>query len=280
MEIQRRRLRRWVARVRFSTLFTAASILSGCVSLIQTTAIPGATQVSPPDVPSAGWEALARGLERRIYLPRPNNPLVQLIALRIDPARFTFRVHYRPGQPLSLQRWQETLPSTVAFINANFFDPQNNALGLVVSDGVVYGQSFTDRGGTFGVANGEAWVRSNLLQPYNGEPLEQAAQAFPMLLVDGTASYTNSRDVDVSRRTVVAQDSSGRIIFLVTALAGLSLPELSAYLPTTDLNLVYALNLDGGGSTMLYVGAGPSPQLVHSFDAVPAVIAVYPRATP
>jgi hypothetical protein len=65
---------------------------------------------------------------------------------------------------------------------------------------------------------------------------------------------------------------------MVTPLVGMTLVELSEYLPTTDLELRTAVNLDGGGSTMLYLNVpGGIEYTLSSFDPVPAVLAVYPR---
>jgi uncharacterized protein YigE (DUF2233 family) len=178
---------------------------------------------------------------------------------------------------LNLRRWETALPDAAAIVNANFFDPQNRILGLLIADSVTHGQSFTDRGGTMFVQNGVPGVRSNLIQPYAGEAFEQAVQAFPMLVVDGAASYTNPNDTDASRRTVVAEDDAGRITILATPLIGLRLNELSAFLATSDMNIVTALNLDGGGSTMLFIRADARPYYLQAFDPVPAVLAIYPR---
>src|SRR5690606_27555219 len=188
---------------------------------------------------------------------------------RINPALYTFRAHYRPGEPLPLSDWQAELNDAVVFINANFFDPDHTINGLLVADGVMFGESFRDRGGTFLVQNGLPHLRSNLAEPYtSGEPIEQAVQAFPMLVIDGQTAYTQPGNV--SRRTVIAQDNQGRILLMVTPLAGLSLNALSAYLPTTDLGIVHALNLDGGGSTMLFANSSTSePYRLPSFDPVP-----------
>jgi exopolysaccharide biosynthesis protein len=60
---------------------------------------------------------------------------------------------------------------------------------------------------------------------------------------------------------------------MATPFLGLSLAELSAYLPTTDLNIVTALNLDGGGSTMMSVN--PQGFSIPSFDPVPTILAIY-----
>ncbi|HLU12030.1 MAG TPA: phosphodiester glycosidase family protein, partial [Oceanobacillus sp.] len=254
------------------------SLLSGC--MLSQNFPPTATTIQPTVDTSPAeevWETLAPGLERRVYRPGGEYTLTQFVVLRIDPALYTFRAHYRPGQPLSLQGWRENLPDAVAFVNANFFDPQNNALGLLVADGVVYGQAFPGYGGMLQVQNGQVRVRSNIVEPYVGEPLEQAVQAFPVLVTNGQASYANTQGDRISRRTVVGQDSTGRIILMVTAsFVGMRLVDLSNYLPTTDLDLVTAVNLDGGGSTMMAINV-PSPFQVLSFDAVPAVLAVYAR---
>jgi hypothetical protein len=243
----------------------------GCVmaSRLPTAAVPTPT----PD--TSGWRILAPGLEQRSYRPE-GNLLGELYVLRIDPNLYTFRAHYRPGTPLNLSAWQNELRGAVAFVNANFFDEQGHILGMLVADGVVYGQSLVNHGGTFLVLNGQPRLRSNIYEPYAGELYEQAVQAFPMLLLNGQSVYNPARQEPVSRRTVVAQDRQGRVLLMATPLFGMSLEALSAFLPATDMGVVDALNLDGGGSTMLYVNSSP-PARLPSIDPVPAVLAVYSR---
>ncbi len=259
-----------------STLLAAASLLSGCnLSTAISTAAPPAVVSSEPT--ASAWTTLAAGLEQRLYNPQPDNPLAQLYVLRIDPARYIFRAHYRPGNPQTLSAWRLALPDAAVIVNGNFFDESDQALGLVVADGVPYGSSFQGFGGLFQVQNGQPRVRSTIREPYDGsEVLEQAVQAFPMLVLDGTATYERE-DNDISRRTIIAQDRQGRVLLMVTPLVGLSLPALSAYLPTTDMALSAALNLDGGRSTMLSLQAGSASYTLRSFDTVPTVLAIYPR---
>lgn len=238
------------------------------IPTIVPTAVPTPTSID-------GWEILAPGLERRVY--HPDNTLAQIVALRIDPAYYSFRVHYQPGQALTASQWSESQPGAIAFVNANFFDGNNHILGMLVADGAVYGSSYYDRGGTFQVQNGQVRIRSNIAEPYMGEMLEQAVQAFPMLVADGVQAYQNVNDVRISRRTAVGMDANGRIILMATPLVGMSLIDFSVYLPQTDLGLITAFNLDGGGSTMMHINAGTSPYTITSFDPVPAILAVYPR---
>jgi Phosphodiester glycosidase len=265
-----------LAKFTFFTLI--ALLLGGCFSFSLQPIITPVPLAISTSVPSNGWQSVAPGLERRNYDPDPLNPITRMVALRIDPSLYTFRAHYQPGQAFNATEWTTALPQSVAFVNANFFDQADRALGLLVADGVVYGQSYTDRGGTFLVENGQPRIRANLREPYQGEPLEQAVQAFPMLVLDGFAAFTDNIQDRSTRRTIVAQDSSGRIILLATPVLGLTLRDLSAYLPTTDMNIVTAFNLDGGRSTMMVVHiAGLSETVVSSIDSVPAVLAVYPR---
>jgi exopolysaccharide biosynthesis protein len=226
------------------------------------------------DIDTDGWETIAAGFEKRTYIP-DDKELAQMLVYRIDPTQYRFRAIYRAGDPLSITEWTQVEPDAFAIINANFYDPQNNVLGLLVSDSVSYGQSYTDRGGTFFVQNGIANLQTFRNPSFQIGALEQAIQAFPVLVENGQQAYFNTSASQLSRRTIIAQDSNGNILLIVTPLIGLSLVDLSAYLPTTDLNLVTAINLDGGGSTMMRI---PSTDFtLQSFDPVPAILAVYRR---
>lgn len=267
---------RWWARFRLSTLVTLATLIGGCVGWPAVTPDPPAT--APPGsepVNDMGWETLAPGLERRAYRPGGSHLLTNFLALRIDPALYSFRAHYLPGQPLEAAGWQAALPGVTAFVNANFFNPQGHVLGLLVADGIAYGQSFTGFGGMLQVQNGLPRVRSLIAEPYTGEAFEQAVQAFPMLMLNGSPTFERTDGDRPSRRTIVGQDRAGRIVLITTtSLVGMRLADLGTWLASTDLDLLHALNLDGGGSTMMVVNSGP-PLLVPSFDPVPAVLAVY-----
>lgn len=255
-------------RLILTHIMTAVTLLAGCVP----NGFNGATQGTP----GSAWELLAPGLERRVY----RTTLTQFVILRIDPNQYLFRVHYRPGAPLDIDQWNDALPGAVAFVNGNYFDKENHALGLVVADGVVYGNAYQNMGGMLVVQDGIVRVRSTVAEPYTGEPLDQAVQAFPMLIADGKAAFSNPQGDRVARRTVVGQDKAGRILLMATsALAGMKLVDLSNYLAASDLDLVNAFNLDGGSSTLLSLNVpGQPPYQIASVDPVPTVLAVYPRS--
>jgi uncharacterized protein YigE (DUF2233 family) len=269
---------RWLRPLRLSVLVTLATLIGGCAGWPPPRIAPSPAATPADALPAeTGWVPLAPGLERRVYRPGGGNPLTSFLALRVDPALYSLRAHYVPGQALDAAGWQAALPGAAAFVNANFFDPQGAVLGLLVSDGVIYGNSFIGFGGMAQVQGGFPRVRSLIAEPYAGEPLEQAVQAFPMLILNGQPTFERTQGDRPSRRTIVGQDRAGRIILITTnSLIGMRLADLGTYLASTDLDLLNALNLDGGGSTMMVINAG-APQIVPSFDAVPAVLAVYPK---
>lgn len=251
----------------------SAVLLTACTLGAPTSPAPPSATVTAETDSAAGWTQLVPGIAQRTLSP---GTLDQFTVLRVDPAQVRFRVHYRPGEPLSLNEWRDALPDAVAMINANFFDPERNALGLLVVDGVPRSAAYTARGGILAVTGDTVRVRSTVREPYQGEALDQAIQAFPLLVLDGAAVLDEWRGDRNTRRSAIAQDTAGRILLLATPLLGPRLTEMSAALAESDLGIDIAFNLDGGGSTLLYA-AGESPVVISSFDPVPAVLAVYAR---
>ena len=70
-------------------------------------------------------------------------------------------------------------------------------------------------------------------------------------------------------------DKRGNVLIIIAPFLGLSLADLSAYLSQTDLEIESAVNLDGGGSTMLALPGAAYFQ--PSLERVPTVLAVYRR---
>jgi uncharacterized protein YigE (DUF2233 family) len=160
-------------------------------------------------------------------------------------------------------------------VNAGYFTPEHYVTGLTISDRRVYGDPYGDFAGMFTVSEtGVASVRWLRMSPYNPqEGLREAVQSFPVLVKPGgVMGFPADADAgQTTRRTVVAQDRDGRILFLVAPNGHLSLHALAVWLVESDLDLDIALNLDGGPSSGLWMAEGPQ---VDSMLPVPAVIAV------
>src|SRR6266480_1546928 len=225
------------------------------------------------------WNRVATGVEVRYEdwkIPGGDDDTVTIV--RFDLHKVKLSVGYQPGQPQSMNEWMQQ-ERAMAIINGGYFDQQFNATALVVSNGKVFGKSYTGFGGMLSVnARGSISLRSLRQQPYdpNSEHLEQATQSSPMLISGGKRTQF-SADASQTRRSIVAMDKQGRLLFIVSPNQIFSLDELADQLASSDLSIEVALNLDGGSSTGLYVNGGSSHVSIDSLAKLPLVIIVKAR---
>jgi uncharacterized protein YigE (DUF2233 family) len=195
--------------------------------------------------------------------------------VRFDLHHITLSVGYQPNQPMLLSDWMQQQKAT-AIINGGYFDAQDDATALVVSNGQASGQSYQGFGGMLSVnTGGTISLRSLHQHPYdpNSEQLKQATQSSPMLVLDGKRTQFNA-DASMTPRSVVAMDKQGRLLFIASPGQVFTLDELADQLVKSDLSINNALNLDGGASTGLYVNAGSQHVTLDSAAKLPIVIIV------
>ncbi|HJS17597.1 MAG TPA: phosphodiester glycosidase family protein [Anaerolineales bacterium] len=231
--------------------------------------------------PDTGWNLLQPGLERRvIQIYDDQNQQVESVHIwRLDQNYFRMDVAF-DETPRSLQTWQRQTNAQMV-VNGGYYsidDERYLPNGLIVLDGEASGRSFSGYGGMLAITDSRAEVRWLVQEPYqSGEPLQAALQSFPILVrPGGELGFGPERENHVSaRRTVIGQDTEGRILFIVAPQGYFTLHQLSVYLTESDLGLDIAVNLDGGGSTGILV---TSPrELIPSDRPLPFVILVYAR---
>ena len=181
---------------RASLALAVMMAVCGCASAsplappLPSTAGPPATV--PPTPPASEWHAnewraIQPGLEYRELEVSVDQRTDLLRLVRVDPAQLRFRVRYDPGQPRRVSDWLEA-EHALLVVNGGYFDPDNRALGLLIREGMVYGQPYEGYGGMFAVDGEGVRVRWNVTQSYTpGEPLTYAIQNFPMLILPGGA---------------------------------------------------------------------------------------------
>lgn len=240
------------------------------------TLLPTATAVA-----DTGWVELRPGFERRqIPVLNEAGKVVELVYIvRLDPTQYQLEIGYSPGRPQSLPKWLEETQA-VMVVNGGYFTEEQQATGLLIAQGEVYGQSYGGFAGMLAITQaGEATLRWVEQEPYRPEEqLWGALQSFPILVKPGgvlgfPADQESGR---VARRTVIAQDTSGRFLFIITPLGHFTLHQLSLYLTESDLQLDIALNLDGGPSSGLLMADFPQEGF-SAFYGLPTVITVYER---
>jgi uncharacterized protein YigE (DUF2233 family) len=216
--------------------------------------------------------------------PAETRAAERLTIVRLDPARAHFRVHYDPQTPRHVSTWAAHLQQPTLVINGGYFTPENQTTGLLISDGQAWGSVYGDFAGLFAVTADEQvsvrWLRD---QPYDPvEPLAQAVMSFPVLVKpDGVMGFpADADDGTPARRTIVAQDNQGQILFIAAPRGTLSLHQMAVFLAESDLAIDVALNLDGGFSTGLWLEAGGVSITVDSHVPVPSTISVKVRDDP
>jgi hypothetical protein len=196
---------------------------------------------------------------------------------RMRPDAVRLRVVYHPGEAQYLSTWAEQSRPLVV-VNGGYFTSDLVATGLVVSEGEASGTSYGEFAGMlYAGSDGIPQLRWLQTWPYRpDEALSAAVQCFPVLVKPGGVMGfpAGADDGHTARRTFVAQDGSGRMMFLVAPRGFFSLHTLAVWLVESDLDIDIALNLDGGPSSGLWV---PGEATIDSLLPVPVAVLVLPR---
>ncbi|MSP90188.1 MAG: phosphodiester glycosidase family protein [Myxococcales bacterium] len=226
------------------------------------------------------WQSLQPGLEyarAETHTGAGGDLAIHLVRIVLNRWELVLVDSTATKQPLADARTFREAVGGVLAVNAGYFDPQFQPLGLRVSRGRQLGPLrrvdqgvFTVGAGRAGLQHAKEWVAP--------AALEFALQCGPRLLVAG--STPAFRDTARARRTALGTDAHGQVVIAATDGA-LSLAEFAAALAHTARNggpgLVDALNLDGGSSTMLDLHAGTRAVALKAALGVPVGVAVVAR---
>ena len=214
-------------------------LLAGCTTPI----------LVPPGTPTPAeigiWQPIAAGVQ---VISAADG----LIALRHGPGRVTYTAQFEPNpnQARNVGRWLADSVTAVAAMNCGFYlqeEERYQHIGLLMADGEVLEKLRPRWGGVLIVRRGIAAITrrpQRLLGPGT-----LGIQGWPTLVWQ--AATVAGLDASIAdRRTAVGIDDRGRIVWVVSP-SPLSLDEFGQRLLQPDLNLIDAINLDGGVSTGL-----------------------------
>lgn len=250
--------------------------------------------------------ALARDLSWRTLLPGldfaqiPAGEAVRtgsdlLSVLRVDPGRLAIRVlAAKPGEAGHTAGEWRRLTGALAVINAGQFATDHNYLGLLICDGKVRGRLATRMealllAGPTDPQLPPARVLDLRYTPYDPRSgaYRQAAQS--LMLLDRFGQVRVRRSPQVAHRTAVAQDQSGRILFMVSQ-GGCTLWELAHFLKGSELALREVMSMDGGPQSQIDLKVGdfnyeqygsptgsPDVPIPWPAPALPAALAVFAK---
>lgn len=232
------------------------------------------------------WMPVAKGVERRIVtIERGGDHALDLFALRMDPAHVRIEVvAVKPteigAKPIGMLA--ESM-GAIAMMNGSFFNEELGILGLCVSQGREVSPLVKagDHRGVFAVYDRRAELVER--DRYTGSGVTNAIQSGPWLVRDGGPLRDFDDKDRVTRRSAVATDKKGRVIFVVTdtVMSGITLAHFAEVLAMPEgqggFGVAQALNLDGGTSTQLALRGETDARLIRGFVNVPVLLAVFAR---
>jgi Phosphodiester glycosidase len=211
---------------------------------------------------SLPWQTVQRGLRYALVSPWPNSR-VHLVQLDLREPSLRLQVSSPQSRGLTMDRLAAD-STVVASINASFFSRQHVPRGLTVSDGLSWDGVFLPE-----TSPALACDRMQLCAIHFTPPASPPVAWFnvvsgtPWLVRDGqvrSAIDDNSCESLCARthpRTAMGLDATGRTLTLVLVegrqgdIVGVSLSPLAQWMQ--GLGLHNAINLDGGGSSTLWL---------------------------
>lgn len=171
---------------------------------------------------------------------------------------------------------------SILAINANFFDENGKALGLVISRGIKH-QNIHYGGGTLtGIFQvDQKGVSIINRSDFQASLVTEAVQSGPRLIIQGKAVKSIKNPDSVSKRAGICINKKHEIIiFISSGLMGISMRQVQQILESDGINCFDALNLDGGGSAQLYLQGGlhekhQSEVFISGRDNIPVAIGLF-----
>ena len=215
-----------------------------------------------PDIAAVPWQRVATGLDYRVFSPWPDSR-VHVLQLDLHEPSLRLEVSAPQARGLAMDQRPETAAALASF-NASFFDGNFVPRGITVGQGQVWAPVLAAEASPWLAC--DAWQRCRMrFEGTAGVPAgtANAVAGTPWLVRDGLVR-TQADDATCAAlcarthpRTAVGLTGNGRWLLVVLVegrrppVAGVTLVQLSALMRT--LGADEAINLDGGGSSTLWV---------------------------
>ena len=278
-----------MAHRRSSFLFSLFFFAAPVAALSQAPAHPVYKLQSSPGLTiteQGSWKVIHKGTEFRKLTLQRSDPY-QLIDLKM--VRFDTRwVVPRVMRSLQLNMKGANVKilaeksGAMAAINANYFDEKGKPLGFLkvaadeANSNISKSSLFT---GIFGIKARLPFIIHR--DQFSPELADEGLQAGPLLLTKGIALLVTRGAGKQSRRSLIGMDKEQRLIIAATdsLLGGLSWVELQEIFGSAQwqVQTTELLNLDGGGSTQLYVKGVQLDEHIPGTTDVPVAIGFFLR---
>ena len=164
-------------------------------------------------------------------------------------------------------------------INASFFDKKLRAIGLQIKKGKRFKHVARVDGGVFYIRENQAKICHTRNYTYH-KNIRLAVQGLPRLVHNG--SIIERLKNRLARRSFVGVTKDNQIILGVTMNSRAYIRDLAKILALKSesggVGCHYALNLDGGSSTQLFMKHNGFKLYVAGSSAVPNALGIFPKA--
>ncbi|OGV95884.1 MAG: hypothetical protein A3I04_08320 [Nitrospinae bacterium RIFCSPLOWO2_02_FULL_39_110] len=228
------------------------------------------------------WRNVDIGLNfKTIRLTRGKGKLnIVIKLLKIEPELIGTRVIYNPEVPAINLKSIAEKNGAIAAINGSFFDINGKPLGLLISDG----QTINGKIATHFLYSGIFYVKDNIpriayRENFSPIGIKHAVQVGPLLVMDGKG-IEGIKDIhSINYRSGIAMDGFNKIIIYATDTQynGVSWHELMQLMRFPDINCLHVLNLDGGGSTQMFISTPLFSDYIEGKTGIPVAIGFYRR---
>jgi hypothetical protein len=206
-------------------------------------------------------------------------------ALVVDPARPGISVKALAASGCQTVATLARAAGAIAGVNGGYFDTSTGSCGpvsLLKASGVLVGRNASASArGAFGLTQNGRPMTALVAQNSDWPEAYEAHGGAPLLATGGVAragsaawaeeGLSSAGFLGPNPRTVAAHDSAGRVVLFTVDgrranARGMSLDALAAFSVSQEIGATAAVNLDGGGSTTLYV-AGATPSGVVNYPS-------------
>jgi len=222
------------------------------------------------------FRKVAPGVEFAEYVVSPFrfHTFARAHVIRVDLEKAALAIAYPGDGSFSVRDLVEATGAQCG-TNGGFFDENHRALGLQVSGGKRLTPFRRTDGGVFVVDEAGARVIHSLKFDPSREA-RFAIQCMPRLVVDGKPLRLKPQS---AHRTAIGVDRTGRVILVVTSGQPFRADHFARLLASDGkdggLECREALNLDGGGSSQMFLRAGGVRCDVPGSDKVASAVVVF-----
>lgn len=189
---------------------------------------------------------------------------INIIEVDVNSAGVGFEIAYVQNELIKTSTFAER-SDAIAAINGSFFNVEAGGAvvflkvdGEIIADGAVGRNPYTENGAVGWGDDGKPVILEKPQDGWHSVNLENLMGSGPLLISNGAVKNFNNDPFNQNRhpRSAVARTSDGRFLMITVdgrsfQSYGMTIPELAQFL--SDLDAVDALNLDGGGSTALWI---------------------------